>query len=302
VQTTGQSRALGASGYAGLEPTNPPNWHHLIACDLCLNALAAGLFLATAAAEFAGPAAFAPLVTLGYPLALVLLIGEALCLVLDLGDPLRFHHMLRVFKPTSPMSFGTWCLTAYSVPLTIILAIDLFAALGWVSPDSAAVTMTHRGLVLIALPLAFASAAYKGVLFSTTAQPGWRDARWLGAYHTTGAILFGAAVVLLIAVATGNLAAVAVVRLAVAVLAALNLVPLALLARELAPALVRAYGPAQRMWFGTIWLLAGVLAPAALLATGGAFATALAALLVLAAGFAVRWLIVQLPHAIHRVG
>ena len=44
-------------------------------------------------------------------------------LVLDLGDPLRFHHMLRVFKPSSPMSLGTWSLTVYSLPLTLIVAM-----------------------------------------------------------------------------------------------------------------------------------------------------------------------------------
>ena len=34
----------------------------------------------------------------------------------------------------------------------------------------------------IGLVPAFASAVYKGVLFSTTAQPIWKDARWLGAF------------------------------------------------------------------------------------------------------------------------
>ena len=31
------------------------------------------------------------------------------------------------------------------------------------------------------------------MLFSTTAQPGWRDARWLGAYHTASSVALGAA-------------------------------------------------------------------------------------------------------------
>ena len=35
-------------------------------------------------------------------------------LIADLGDPKRFHHMLRVFKPGSPMSVGTWTLLTYS--------------------------------------------------------------------------------------------------------------------------------------------------------------------------------------------
>jgi len=35
-------------------------------------------------------------------------------LISDLGRPERFHHMLRVAKPTSPMSVGTWLLTAFT--------------------------------------------------------------------------------------------------------------------------------------------------------------------------------------------
>ena len=65
-----------------------------------------------------------------YPIALVLLFADLVCLVLDLGDPLRFHHMLRVFKPSSPMSLGTWCLTIYSLPLTVAAALSLLREWG----------------------------------------------------------------------------------------------------------------------------------------------------------------------------
>src|SRR5919112_9087 len=34
-------------------------------------------------------------------------------LIMDLGKPERFYNMLRVFKPTSPMSVGTWVLSAF---------------------------------------------------------------------------------------------------------------------------------------------------------------------------------------------
>ncbi|MFD9466984.1 NrfD/PsrC family molybdoenzyme membrane anchor subunit [Streptomyces sp. NPDC060027] len=37
----------------------------------------------------------------------------ATVLVHDLGRPGRFVNMLRVFKPTSPMSMGSWLLTPY---------------------------------------------------------------------------------------------------------------------------------------------------------------------------------------------
>ena len=36
---------------------------------------------------------------------------------------------------------------------------------------------------------ALGSAVYKGVLFSTTSQPGWKDARWLGGYHANSAVV-----------------------------------------------------------------------------------------------------------------
>ena len=35
-------------------------------------------------------------------------------LIMDLGRPLRFLNMLRIFKPRSPMSMGAWCLSAFS--------------------------------------------------------------------------------------------------------------------------------------------------------------------------------------------
>ena len=67
-------------------------------------------------------------------IALVFLVIDLLLLVADLGDPLRFHHMLRVFKPSSPMSLGTWCLTAYSLPLTAAAALGLLPA-EWAAPE-----------------------------------------------------------------------------------------------------------------------------------------------------------------------
>src|SRR3954452_5717201 len=110
-----------SAGYADREVTQPPNWHGLVVADVFLNAVATGLFLVAAVGELARPDLFAPVVVWAYPVALVLLLADLSCLVLDLGDPLRFHHMLRVFKPSWPMSLGTWCLTAYSLPLALLV-------------------------------------------------------------------------------------------------------------------------------------------------------------------------------------
>src|SRR5262245_66684487 len=118
------------AGYAAGPVTKAPGWHGLVAWDLLFNNLTTGLFLVAALGELAAPAAFTPVAKAAYPLALVLLLADLVCLVLDLGDPLRFHHMLRVFKPTSPMSLGTWCLTVYSLPLTVAAGLSLWPAGG----------------------------------------------------------------------------------------------------------------------------------------------------------------------------
>src|SRR5258708_14275776 len=143
-------------GYANGPVTKAPDWHGLVAWDLLFNNLTTGLFLVAALAELTAPAVFTPVAKVAYPVALVLLLADLICLVLDLGDPLRFHHMLRVFKPSSPMSLGTWCLTIYSLPLTVAAALSLLPeggmAIAWVR---------RLAVVLWHFP-ALVSAAYKG--------------------------------------------------------------------------------------------------------------------------------------------
>src|SRR5262249_14930549 len=90
-------------GYANQVVTKPPTWHDLVVFDVLFNNLTTGLFLVAAVGELAAPAVFTPVATWAYPLALALLLIDLGLLVLDLGDKLRFHHMLRVFKPSSPI-------------------------------------------------------------------------------------------------------------------------------------------------------------------------------------------------------
>jgi polysulfide reductase-like protein len=284
------------SGYAGMV-TKAPRWRTLVVCDILFNHLATGLFLVAAVGELVAPAIFTSVAARAYPVALALLLADLACLVLDLGDPLRFHHMLRVFKPTSPMSLGTWCLTAFSLPLTAIVAIDLVAAAGWVSGDLAAVWWIRTLPVVVGLPFAFGAAAYKGVLFSTTAQPGWKNARWLGAYFVNSAVTLGAAVLLVIAALTPEPLAVGALRPGVAVLIVLNLVVLALLVGELYPLLSRIYARSTLGVAGLFVLLVWVVIPVVSLRSGGipVIASAALASLILAT-LGIRYAIVRLPH------
>jgi Ni/Fe-hydrogenase subunit HybB-like protein len=277
-------------GYPASEVTKPPNWHGLVAWDMLFNNMTTGLFLAAAIGDLARPDRFTTLTRIAYPLALALLTADLVCLVLDLGDPLRFHHMLRVFKPSSPMSLGTWCLTAYSAPLVLIVAIDVLSSgggvLGWVRTVA---------IVLGILP-ALGSAVYKGVLFSTSSQPAWKDARWLGAYLTSSALMLGCAELLAISLLMRHDAATGLLRTAFVVLLVLGVIPMGLVFAEFLPTL-RTIGRRGRLVRdGLIAAGLGVLAPLGLALAGTRLPLIAGVGCVLAGNLLIRAVIVRIPH------
>ncbi|HKU60311.1 MAG TPA: NrfD/PsrC family molybdoenzyme membrane anchor subunit [Gemmatimonadales bacterium] len=280
-------------GYQSRPVTKPPNWHGLVTLDMVLNNLSTGLFLVGAIGELADPVAFGPLAPLVYPLALLFLLGDLVSLVLDLGDPKRFHHMLRVWKPSSPMSLGTWVLAAYAVPVTLLAVASVLPfAIGGVGFD-----LVRRILLAVGSVLAVIVAAYKGVLFSTTAQRGWEEARWLGGYLINSALGLGAAALLLLATLTGHEAALMDgLRLAARLLLALNLVAIVLLARDVRAPLRAAHGADGIAGLALLAIGAGVLLPFLLVGARGPVGVAVALGLMLAGAIAVRHAIVQMPH------
>ena len=279
------------SGYANMPVTKVPGWFGTIAWDALFNGMATGLFMAAAVSELAAPAIFTPVAKVAYPVALVLLLVDLGLLVLDLGDPLRFHHMLRVFKPHSPMSVGTWCLTIFSLPLTVAAALSVLAEFGF-DFEWARILAVVLGL----LP-AFGSAAYKGVLLSTNAQPGWKDARWLGGYLTNSALLMGCGELLVLSALIGHMQAVVILRTAFSVLLVLNLIPLALLFANLQPAHARLYSREQQWRVGVLIFAAGTLLPLGLtLFNGGLLFIFAAVIFLLLQSWFVRFVYVKIPH------
>ncbi|WP_240529593.1 NrfD/PsrC family molybdoenzyme membrane anchor subunit [Streptomyces mangrovisoli] len=91
---------------------------------------------------------------------------SAAALVHDLGRPGRFVNMLRVFKPTSPMSMGSWLLSGYG-PAAGAAAVS--AVTGRLPRTGAAATTA-------AALLGPAIAAYTAVLAADTAVPAWHGA------------------------------------------------------------------------------------------------------------------------------
>src|ERR1700733_778066 len=265
-------------GYASGPVTKAPDWHGLVAWDLLFNNLTTGLFLVAATCELAAPAVFSAVAQVAYSIALVLLVADLVFLVLDLGDPLRFHHMLRVFKLTSPMSLGTWCLTIYSFPLTVAAALSLLPEGGL------AIEWARKLAVVLGLLPALGSAVYKGVLLSTNAQPGWRDARWMGGYLTNSALMLGSAELLTLAALRGEVRAISIVHPALALLLIFNAIFLALLLVDLWAALRQIFVPRQLWRLGLLTLGGGTLTPLGLLFCGHKAISLLCAVILLMLG------------------
>ena len=278
-------------GYENMTVTKAPGWHGIIAWDALLNGMATGLFMAAAFSELAAPAIFTPVAKIAYPIALVLLSIDLGLLVLDLGDPFRFHHMLRVFKIGSPMSLGTWCLTIFSLPLTAAAGLSVLAEFGFDFEWARILA------VIIGLLPGFGSAAYKGVLLSTNAQPGWKDARWLGSYLTNSALLLGCAELLVVSSIMGQAKAIAILRIAFIVLLVLNVIPLALLFRNLQPAHARLYTREQQWRVGMLIFAAGMLIPLALMLFNSGLPFIVGAVVfLLFESWLVRFVYVKIPH------
>jgi hypothetical protein len=88
-------------------------------------------------------------------------------LVADLGVPARFVNMLRLFKVTSPMSVGSWMLTAFG-PLTAAAT-----ASAWTGAAPRAGAAAKAASALLGLPLS----TYTAALIANTAVPVWHEAR-----------------------------------------------------------------------------------------------------------------------------
>lgn len=133
-------------------------------------------FFAGGTAGAAAPLALAARLTDRTELAQALEIAAALgaavspiLLVADLGRPSRFYNMLRVFKPSSPMSVGSWVLAVFAPAAIGAAALDQLSWLGRLSalrPVAGAVAAVTGPVI----------ATYTAVLFADTAVPVWHAA------------------------------------------------------------------------------------------------------------------------------
>ena len=109
--------------------------------------------------------------------------------------PERFLNMLRVAKPTSPMSMGSWILVSHSGLTGAAAASSITGRLRGLG-TAAAVASAVTGPLL---------AAYPGVLLSNTAVPAWHSShRELPLLFAGGALTAAAAAGLVTGAVTGD--------------------------------------------------------------------------------------------------
>jgi formate-dependent nitrite reductase membrane component NrfD len=164
------------TSYYGRPIVKSPVWKHDIAAYLFTGGLAAGSSLIAAGADATGR----PVLRRASRLTSLAALGASTYfLINDLGRPGRFHHMLRVAKPTSPMSMGTWILAAFG-PAAGLAAVAEAAPL---LPRRGVSGLARRVLPAAGSAAGYAAAAiapalatYTGVLLADTATPSWHEA------------------------------------------------------------------------------------------------------------------------------
>jgi formate-dependent nitrite reductase membrane component NrfD len=160
------------SSYYGRPVLKKPVWEERdIAGYLFTGGIAAGSAVLAAGADRTGLPTLRRVTRLSSMAALGV---SGVALVHDLGRPERFYNMLRVFKPTSPMSVGSWILTAFALPTAVTFADEVPGLLP--SPLRGLVRRLSPAAGVGAAVLGSGVATYTAVLLSDTAVPSWHAA------------------------------------------------------------------------------------------------------------------------------
>ena len=151
------------TSYYGRPVIKPPVWDELdVPLYLFLGGAAGSSAILGALADVSGRPALTRVARLVAGAGGLASVGF---LIDDLGRPARFLHMLRVFKPTSPLSVGTYILSPFSAAAAGTAVAEL---LGWfprLKRFGGAVSALFGG------PLA----TYTAVLLANTAVPAWHE-------------------------------------------------------------------------------------------------------------------------------
>jgi len=141
----------------------------MIAIYFYLTGLSAGSFVISVISAISGKAEYKPIGRMGAVLAPILLVLAPLTLIIDLEQPARFWHLFLYLNMKSPITYGSFLLTAYPIN-GLIYAWFLFKGNARLA----------KILGLIGIPLAIATHGYTGfilalgkgrILWSTALMP-----------------------------------------------------------------------------------------------------------------------------------
>ncbi len=182
--------------------TQAPHWEWLIVLYFFFGGIAAGAYAIAVVVDFVGSIEDRAVSRIGYLVAFPLIVISGLLLTLDLGQPLRFWHMLIasqtgdiMLKWWSPISVGSWALLVFGA----FTFVSFLGAIG-LRPLEALPARGPLGALfgLVGAVFGMFIAGYTGVLLSVTNQPVWADSQLLGALFLASAASTAIAALLLI--------------------------------------------------------------------------------------------------------
>jgi formate-dependent nitrite reductase membrane component NrfD len=187
--------------YYDVSILKPPVWKWQIATYFFFGGMSAGAYLLSRMAERFGGKEFKHVARIGTYTACVAAMPCPILLIWDLGDAARFHHMLRMLKLKSPMSVGTWVLTAIT-PIAFGAALREFLQAEGILQRHPRLNVAAESVGVVAdaagVPLALLLGTYTGVLLSNTANPIWCQNKWITPLFAIGSFSTGVSAISLV--------------------------------------------------------------------------------------------------------
>jgi formate-dependent nitrite reductase membrane component NrfD len=190
------------AGYYDIPVIHGPHWKWLVIGYFYFGGISGASAAVAAFSRLYGGTSGAQLARIATYVSFLSLLPCPVLLILDLGRPARFLHMLRVVRTSSPMSIGTWGLTAFgfisAMTTSLQLVEDRSSRMG--VPPSAARRAAGAVLDLLGTLSGFFVAGYTGVLLAATAVPLWsKRPGLLGPLFFASAMTSGAAAITAVA-------------------------------------------------------------------------------------------------------
>ncbi len=185
-------------GYYGLPILKRPFWKWEIALYFFFEGISGGAYTLCTVAGLIDKDRHRSVIQAGRFLSFSTMLLCPPLLIADLGRPERFHHMLRMWKKTSPMNHGAWALSGFGIFASVLALLAYPASklpFGLGAPALRLLQryLPERLLSVLGLPFALTMVSYPGVLLSTTANPVWAHTHFLGSLFACSSMNSGSA-------------------------------------------------------------------------------------------------------------